>query len=167
MTGPLVADAGPLIALARVDKLSLLRRLYGQVIVPTAVQRELSIERHLPGVNVLAKALDAGWIRAQPLASGQALPDIARMLGAGEAEALALCLQEDARFLLIDDAKGRAAARRCGIAVVGVAGVLLSAKARGELAAVGPVLDELSRVGYWLSDRLIAEVRTRAGEGNA
>lgn len=98
MTGPLVADAGPLIALSRVDKLG---------------------------------------------------------------------LQEEARFLLIDDARGRAAARRCGIAVVGVAGILLVAKARGELVAVGPVLDELGRVGYWLSDRLIAEVRTRAGEGNA
>ena len=67
------------------------------------------------------------------------------------------------RFLFIDDAKGRAAARQCGIAVVGIAGILLAAKARGKLAAASPVLDELSRVGYWLSDRLIAEMRTGTG----
>ena len=82
----------------------------------------------------------------------------------GESEAILLAEQVGARFLLIDDARGRRIARGRGIPVVGVAGVLLSAKSRGVLAKVRPVLDTLSEVGYRLSPRLVAAVLERAGE---
>ena len=36
-----VSDTGPLIALAKVDQLILLERLFGKVLIPPAVQREL------------------------------------------------------------------------------------------------------------------------------
>jgi predicted nucleic acid-binding protein len=35
-----VSDASPLIALARVDCLDLLRKLYGNILIPTAVYEE-------------------------------------------------------------------------------------------------------------------------------
>ena len=66
--------------------------------------------------------------------------------------------------LLIDDARGRRTARSREIPAVGVAGVLLAAKSRGELSAVGPVLDRLSNVGYRLSPRLVAGTLLRARE---
>ena len=75
-----------------------------------------------------------------------------------------LAEQESARFLLIDDARGRKVARGRGLSVVGVAGLLLSAKSRGALAELGPVLEALSRVGYRLSPRLVAAVLEKAGE---
>ena len=58
----------------------------------------------------------------------------------------------------------RRTARSRGIPVVGVAGVLLAAKSRGELSVVGPVLDRLSSVGYRLSPRLVAGTLLRAHE---
>ena len=90
--------------------------------------------------------------------------ELDQLLGPGEAEAIALAEQADTRFLLIDDARGRRMARARGIPVVGVAGVLLVAKSRGELAAVGPVLDRLSDGGYRLSPRLVAATLDRADE---
>jgi predicted nucleic acid-binding protein len=36
-----VSDTGPLIALAKVDQLALLQQLFGQVLIPPMVQREL------------------------------------------------------------------------------------------------------------------------------
>ena len=164
MTRVIFADTGPLIALARVGQLDLLHRLYREVRVPPAVHTELAMDSGRPGARTLARAFEAGWMTVQPATDTSLVSELSQLLGPGEAEAIALAEQEDAQFLLIDDARGRRVARHRGISVVGVAGVLLAAKIRGELDAVGPDLEELSRVGYRLSSRLIAGVLARAGE---
>lgn len=164
MTREIVADTGPLIALARVERLGLLQQLYGRIVVPSAVHTELAIGSDRPGARVLAKAFAEGWIGVRALVDPGAGRELARFLGPGEAEAIALAEQENARFLVIDDAGGRRIARRRGVHVVGVAGVLLVGKSRGAIAAVGPILDALSKAGYRLSPRLVAGVLAKAGE---
>ena len=159
-----IADTGPLIALARIGQLDLLRRLYGRVVVPSAVHTELAIDSNRPGAKVLAGVFAAGWIAVDSVTDSSVRSELDQLLGPGEAEAIALAEQEDTRFLLIDDARGRRTARARGIPVVGVAGVLLAAKSRGELAAVGPVLDRLASAGYRLSPRLVAATLDRADE---
>ena len=161
---PFIADAGPLIALARVDQLHLLRHLFGGGMIPPAVHQEIAIGSGRPGAAAIGLALEAGWIRVVPLADEAQAASLARIVDSGEAQAIALGLQQDARFLLIDDAKGRRAARRAGLPLVGVAGILLAAKAQGRLAAVSPVMEELASVGYRLSARLMDGVRRSAGE---
>ena len=164
MTPVVVADTGPLIVLARIGRLGLLRRLYGRVVVPPAVHTELAIDSNRPGAKVLAGVFVAGWIAVETVMDTSVRVELDQLLGPGEAEAIALAGQEDTRFLLIDDARGRRTARARGIPVVGVVGVLLVAKSRGELAAVGPVLDRLSDAGYRLSPRLVAATLDRADE---
>ena len=161
---PFVADAGPLIALARVEKLQLLRTLFGDGLIPPAVHREVQTGSGRPGATRIGEALSAGWLRVTPLADDAQAADLVRMVDVGEAEAIALCLERKARLLLIDDAKGRKVARGAGIALVGVAGVLLVAKSRGLLIAVSPVLEELADVGYRLSRQLIDGARRSANE---
>ena len=161
---PFVADAGPLIALARVDKLPLLHSLFGNGLIPPAVHRETRPESGRPGATGIRRALTAGWLKVAPLADDARIAELLRVVDAGEAEAIALCLRRSARFLLIDDAKGRRVARRAGIPMAGVAGILLAAKSSGLLGAVGPVLDDLAGVGYRLSRQLIEGVRRRVNE---
>ncbi|MDE0443274.1 MAG: DUF3368 domain-containing protein [Gammaproteobacteria bacterium] len=105
-----------------------------------------------------------GWLRVAALADETPVANLLRVVDAGGAEAMALCLQRQARILLIDDAKGRDVARRAGIPLVGVAGVLLAAKSKGLLVAVSPVLEDLVGVGYRLSRQLIDGIRRRANE---
>ena len=161
---PFVADAGPLIALARVEKLPLLRSLFGTGLIPPAVHQEVQTGSGRPGANRIGEALTAGWLRVTPLADDAQVANLVRVVDPGEAEAIALCLERSARFLLIDDAKGRKVARRAGLPLVGVAGVLLAAKSRGLLVAVSPILEELASVGYRLSRQLIDGVRRNANE---
>lgn len=164
MSGEVVADAGPLIGLARIGQLDLLRRLYGRVVVPPAVESELAIGSDRPGANALEGAIRAGWIAVDTLANAGAFQDLLMLLGAGEAEAIALAQRRRARLLLVDDARGRRIARSRGVPVAGVAGVLLAAKIRQEVEAVGPILRELAAAGYRLAPRLLAQVRATAGE---
>ena len=164
MTRVVVADTGPLIALARIGRLDLLRRLYGRVVVPPAVHTELAMDSNRPGAKVLAGAFAAGWIVVETVTDLSVRLELDQVLGPGEAQAIALAEQDDARFLLIDDARGRRTARAHGVPVVGVVGVLLAAKSRGELAAVGPVFDGLSNAGYRLSPRLVAATLDRTDE---
>ena len=164
MSGEVVADTGPLIALARIGELDLLRRLYGRVALPPAVQAELAIGSDRPGARALEAALAAGWISVHSVSDPVPLRELSMLLGPGEAEAIALTEERRARLLLVDDARGRRTARRRGIPVAGVAGVLLAAKSRREIAAVGPILRKLSEAGYRLSPHLVTEVLAAAGE---
>jgi predicted nucleic acid-binding protein len=161
-----VADAGPLIALARIERLSVLTALYGSVLVPSAVLVELRADSDRPGSRVLSTALDQGAIQPRALAQGceAELDRLRLMLDAGEASAILLAEQTGCRFLLIDERRGREVARRRGVPVVGLAGVLLAAKRSHLLDLVGPLLADLSRQGYRLSDVLVAEVLRLAGE---
>ncbi len=161
-----VADAGPLIALARIERLSLLFALYGSVVVPETVLAELCVESNRPGARVLSAALAEGLIEPRGLPRGCEvdMASLGLLLDAGESAAILLAQETPCRFLLIDERRGRQIARRRGIPVVGLAGVLLAAKQQGLLESVGSVLAALSRQGYRLSDALVEEVLRLAGE---
>ncbi len=107
MTRVIFADTGPLIALARVGQLDLLHRLYREVRVPPAVHTELAMDSGRPGARTLARAFEAGWMTVQPATDTSLVSELSQLLDPGEAEAIALAEQEDAQFLLIDDARGR------------------------------------------------------------
>lgn len=166
MTAVVVADAGPLIGLARIDRLSVLASLYGFVLVPELVLAELRVDSDRPGARALSAALDQGAIRKQALSEHSAteLARLGLLLDAGEASAILLAEQTKCRFLLVDERRGRQIARARGIPVVGLAGVLLAAKRSGLLASVAPALADLSLEGYRLSDALVSEVLRLAGE---
>jgi predicted nucleic acid-binding protein len=75
-----------------------------------------------------------------------------------------LAEEVECRFLLIDERKGRAVAKRRGIPVAGVAGALLAARRRGLVEAVLPILKSLEVGGYRFSSELIQEIAGLAGE---
>jgi predicted nucleic acid-binding protein len=84
-------------------------------------------------------------------------------LGDGEAAAITLARNLGVRVLL-DDGPARAAARELSVEVIGTGGVLVRAKQMGRLAAVKPLLLELQRNGYHLSDAVVREILARCGE---
>lgn len=166
MTGIVVADTGPLIALGRVECLKLLHDLYQDVLIPSAVRDELHLGSGRPGARQSAEALEQGWLQVQELSAGsaQALSDLMLVLDPGEAEAILLAEEMNCKFLLIDERKGRAIANRRGVPVVGIAGVLLAAKKRGLIDAVMPILQNMEQAGYRMSAGLTKEIARLARE---
>jgi predicted nucleic acid-binding protein len=132
------------------------------VLIPPGAQRE-SLAKSGPESARLDNAME-GFIRVD--LPGPLSPEVnlaTQRLNIGEQQAVALAHQHQA-LLVIDDRLGRVAARRIGLAVTGSVGVLLRAKEVRLIPAVRPLLDEMRRGGYWLSDETVAIAVKLAGE---
>lgn len=91
---------------------------------PPAVQRELRLPEDLPGSSALRQAIEDDQVQVV----NPAIPESSRMLwdllDDGEVEAILLA-QQRAAVLLIDDKRGRVLAKRRGVRITEVAGILL------------------------------------------
>jgi predicted nucleic acid-binding protein len=171
----LIADAGPLIALARIQQLVLLRQLFRTVTITAVVAGELGCglpaaeQAQLPGTAALLEALEAGWIVISDFEASAADQPLNPGVDAGEASAIGLALRLQAAgeqvLLLIDDRCGRAEARHRGLAIIGTAAVLVLAKEQQLIAACAPLLSAMREHGYYLSDGLIQAVLEQVAEG--
>lgn len=128
---PVVPDAGPLIGLARVGLLDLLRHLYGKVLIPVQVFGELQTSEDRPGSRALHAAVQEGWLESAALASGDELKSLSLALGPGEAGAILLAGQRPYRFLLLDERRGRQSRRDVGSGSSGPAGFFSRPNSRG------------------------------------
>ncbi len=96
-------------------------------------------------------------------------PSVAHALGleldVGEAEAIALAAERRADLVLVDEHRGRVAARRMGLSTMGLLGLLLLAKRRGVVPAIAPLLRRLEQeAGFWVGTELHQRVLADAGE---
>ncbi|MEA1868937.1 MAG: DUF3368 domain-containing protein [Euryarchaeota archaeon] len=157
-----VCDSSPLIHLAKVGKLELLRAFFMEILIPEAVYRECVAE----GKNRedAKKIENAAWIRVLDIKNIDLKRAINTVLDEGESEAIVLALQESADLILLDDYEARELARTYGMAITGTIGVLIKAKHEGEISSIGEMLKELRSTGFWLSDDLYAKVLREEGE---
>jgi predicted nucleic acid-binding protein len=159
--GPVVCNTGPLIALCKINRVHLLPRLFGQVLVPAEVVGELSSATRLPEAH---RILSTPGIASATLANP---PErmLLMELEAGEAAVIALALERGISQVLIDEKKARRVASMAyKLEVLGTGGLLLKAKRYGLVSAVRPLLEEMKQKGYFLSDRLVHGICLAAGE---
>ena len=156
------ADASPLIGLAAAGEFDLLRRLFGQLTITNTVRDEVLAGADLPGAAELAAAIRDGWIQVEhtPAAAG-AFAD----LDAGESSTLTLAAAHvGPSLILMDEPLGRSYADAHGLAVTGLAGVLLAAKRASLVASVRPLFERLAARDFRLSDQLVQAILEQAGE---
>lgn len=158
-----VADASPLIFLARIGLSDLLQQLFGTIAVPRTVMNEVTHGGGtLPGAPELQ---DASWLQVVDFEPDAPLQrSLTKDLGAGESAAILLALEAGADLLLVDDRAARVAARRLDIPIRGSLGFLLDAKRRGLLTELAPYVEGLREAGAWLSEDLVKRVLSAAGE---
>ena len=158
-----VSNASPLIALIRIGQLDLLRQLYGTIVLPEAVWHEVVVEgADQPGAEAVSSA---SWIMRRIVTNRPLVHGLQQELDAGEAEAIALAVEIDDAWLLMDERLGRDTARHFGIRYTGVVGVLIEAKHKGLVQALQPLLDALRNLaGFRVSEALYWRVLQDEGE---
>lgn len=154
MTAMVLADAGPLIALSKIDALPLLPALFGEVTTSQQARDELLAGSRHPGRDALDAALDQGWLRVREAEMAGWRAHRAG-IDPGEASVLQLAVIHPGSLLILDDRAARLEARACGLAMMGTAALIALCKARGLIAEVRPLLESLRLAGYHLGDEVI------------
>lgn len=156
-----IVNTSPLLYLHQVGCLELLRQLYGTITVPIAVLQELEVGK-LQGVDV-PEIISMEWIQIRSVASPTIIPTVID-LGQGEAEVIALGLENPNSLLIFDDSLGRRIADLYSLKYTGTLGVLVKAKQAGYLLAVAPIITMLRSKGMWLNEKIISDILQLSGE---
>ena len=156
---PVVSNTSPILNLAIVGQLDLIRQQFEQVQIPQAVLAELKVQEERPGSQEIQAALESGWIQVQEVDSPLYVRLLQQTLDKGEAEAIALAVTLSADWTLLDERDGRKVAKSLGLKVTGVLGILLRAKQSGELSSLTEVIDALvAKAGFRIAPDLLAKV---------
>jgi predicted nucleic acid-binding protein len=153
-----VADSGPLHYLVLLDHAELLHRFYGEVVVPEAVAIELSS----PTAPLVVRdwmSHAPPWLSVVPVEFDK-LQSVTDDLDLGERAAIALAGALHADLLLIDEAAGRAEAKRRNLRVTGTLGVLRAGAERG-LVDVPELIVRLKATSFYADDTLLTSVFDR------
>ena len=155
-----ISDSTPLIALVNIAYVDVLQQMFGSVIVPAAVARELGDSKRPQAVQEFI-ASPPTWLSIRAASLIEAIPDIHD----GEREAISLAKELHADLLLIDDADGREAAIQRGIATVRTLRLLTDAANRG-LLDLKTAFDRLAQTNFRYHqdtlDSLLAEHLARS-----
>jgi len=160
----IISNTGPIIGLAKIDLLSILKQIASEVFIPPMVYRELQGKIGIESERIdkaLAEFIRIGELN--PLDSGT--KELLADLDEGESQAigLALTFSEDV-LLVLDDRVGRLVAEKLNIPTTGLIGILLQAKEKGILKNIGPLIDILRKQGYWISDEVADIAKHLANE---
>jgi len=150
-----VSNTSPILNLAIIGRLSLLKEQFETVFIPPAVKKELRVDSELPGSSAIGEAIEAGWIKIERVRDRTFVKILCRELDDGESEAIALAVQDRAEWTLLDEKDGRRVAKSLGLQTTGVLGILLRARREGKLSNLKNALVDLrEKAGFYVGDDL-------------
>ena len=160
-----VSNTSPVLNLAIIGRLELLRDQFGQVAIPAGVWDELRADEPLPGSRAVASAMTEGWLRVVSVHNKSLATALRVDLDTGEAEAIALAVELDAELVLLDEREARQRAKDLGLTVTGALGVLLRAKLRKAIPSLEHEVNALRTLaGFRIHDQLVETLLHDAGE---
>lgn len=160
-----ISDTTPIISLLKANHLELLQRLYGNVLIPKAVYRELTEN---PTYSEEAKAIKTlDFLKMVPIENVKSVNVLRSVTGldAGESEALIMYDEQNADLLLMDEHKGRRVAKQLNVRYIGTAGILMLAYDKGLIQSsdVKLCLDMMLDSGIRLDEKLCNIVLEHVG----
>ncbi len=126
-----ISDTTPIISLMKADCLELLQKLYGKVLIPEAVYRELTENPSYAQEAKIIKTIE--FLSVEEVENIKSVNVLRSVTGldAGESEALIMYDEQKADLLLIDEHKGRSVAKQLNVRHIGTAGILMLAYDKG------------------------------------
>ena len=142
-----VSDTTPLISLLKINRIDLLEKLFGDVLIPQAVFDELTVDERfrLEADEIRQKK----FIVVKPVNNPESASILKRAAGLdqGESEAIVLSDELKADLLLMDEAKGRNVSAQMGLRIMGTIGILMATcRTTYRTAALSDAVKQIERL---------------------
>ena len=150
-----VSNASPLITLARIGRLEVMRELFARVQVADEVRIEVVVRgAGRPGSVAVATA---AWIECHPALPAADLLALRALhpLGTGELATVLLAQTLRADLVIIDERNARRLARSMGLPVMGCIGILELAHRRGLVADLAATYGQQLAQGIRVDRRIL------------
>lgn len=141
-------NTSPIQYLYQLGLFDVLKALYGKIWLPEEVVQEI-VQGQSEGVELpdikkhdFVEVLDS---------KGSTLNRLVRDLGKGETAVIIHGLENPETMLVLDDLCARKVTLELGLKLTGTAGILIAAKSKGFISNVGMSLDQLEKLGFYLS----------------
>ena len=159
----IVSNTTPISNFLHLGQMEVLKRIFKELHVPMSVHSE--IEAYFSGDYQWQKSLDEDFIIRTEVQTSPKIKELLIHLHMGEAEALCLCIENNAKLCLVDDRDARIIARLNNIPVSGTLGVLMKAKKMGIIESVKELMDRL-RIDhhYWIDEAMYKKVLSLSNE---
>lgn len=154
-----IVNSTPIISLADIGQLDLLRQVYDQITIPQAVYNEIIT----PSVKGQVDE-NSDWIIVEQIMDTSQKRMYRAKLHAGEVEVMILAQEKNADLVILDDNAAKKTAKYLGLNVTGTLGVLLRAKREGYIEAISPLMDALTRDHFFIDEKVRGMVLKQAGE---
>lgn len=146
----IVSDTSCLILFYKIGEFELLQKIFGHIIITEKVFTEF--KRPIPE-----------WIQVINPTTNLHL-GLQGFLDPGEATSISLATEFKGSLLIIDESKGRKVAKELGIAISGSLGLLVTAKNKGIIDSVKPIIEKIKQTNFRMSERLIEKMLRHANE---
>jgi predicted nucleic acid-binding protein len=157
-----VVNTTPLIALSHIGQLDILKKMYGEILIPNAVYNELSAKPD--SICKIEVDNSKDWIRVEEIKNQMAKSMYKTQLHEGEVEVMILAQEVNADLVIIDDSNAKKHAKYLKLPVTGTLGVLIKAKQNGYVDKLKPMLQMMIENGIYISQDLVKLCLKQVGE---
>lgn len=151
-----ISDSSTLIHLAGIGRLEILKEFYDHIILSPAVWKEVVEEGgSRQGASEVKEARTSGWVRVIAPANESLVRLLEQDLHEGEAETIALSIEQHPEVVFLDESEARKVAYVYGLRRTGTIGILIRARFEGKIASLREELDRLrNEGGFWIGDEI-------------
>ncbi len=157
-----IADAGPLIAFAKINQLNLLQQLFSTVLMTEFIKTEV-LALQSDDMQRIKVATDQGWLQCVADPKFKTVSSLS--LGLGEKTAIEFALQsQDPVLLIMDDLLARKKALRYQLNIVGSAMLIYSAEKKQLINNADELIETLRLKNYRISQQVITMVKAQLSQ---
>jgi len=155
-----VSNAGPLIAVSKLGQLGLLLKLYGEILIPMEVYKEVVVNGTrlgAPDAFAVKRIVDSSRILLENIILSEQDRQLIGAIDVGEVEVIELARKKKCDWVLIDNEHARKAARLQGLPIKGTIGILVEGFRKNflNLEEFQLLIEEIkARPDLWISDHL-------------
>jgi predicted nucleic acid-binding protein len=147
----IISDTSCFIILSKIEKLDLLKSVYGQIITTSDIAEEFG--EKLPD-----------WVIVEDVSDKSRQRILELQIDRGESSAIALALEIQNSTLILDDFKARKIAQQLGISFTGTIGVIIKAKLNGIIPSIKPYLEKIKETNFRISAEIELQALKEANE---